>query len=111
MGFIDCHVHLYPLEINRDPAGWAAAAGEPHWAALCTRRRKDGRPVQGFPDLDRLLLDLDAAGIERAVLLGWYWEKPESCRSQNRFYAECVKLHPDRLSAFATVHPRGSPES
>ena len=24
---------------------------------------------------------------------------------QNRFYAQCVRAHPDRLSAFATVHP------
>jgi len=24
---IDSHVHLYPPELNRDPAGWAAAQG------------------------------------------------------------------------------------
>ncbi|HXA14076.1 MAG TPA: amidohydrolase family protein [Opitutaceae bacterium] len=105
MPVIDAHVHLYPPELNRDPAGWAAHAGEAHWAQLCTRRRRDGRPVQGFPSVEQLLRDMDAAGVARAVLLGWYWEKPETCVWHNRFLAACVREHPDRLAAFATVHP------
>jgi predicted TIM-barrel fold metal-dependent hydrolase len=102
---IDAHVHLYPPELNRDPAEWAAAHDEPHWATLCTRKRKNGRPVQGFPSLIRLLQTMDAAGVDRAVLLGWYWETHESCVAQNRFYADCIHAHPDRLSAFAAVQP------
>lgn len=102
---IDSHVHLYPPEVNLDPVGWGAAQGEPHWATLCTRRRKNGAPVQGFPSVDELLAEMDRAGVERAVLLGWYWERAENCSRQNRFFAECVRAHPDRLSAFATVQP------
>lgn len=102
---VDAHVHLYPSEVIADPAGWAAGCGERHWARLCTRRRKDGAPVQLFPRVDELLRDLDAAGIERAVLLGWYWENPATCAAQNRFYAACVRAHPDRLAACAAVHP------
>lgn len=105
MPIIDAHVHLYPPEINRDPAGWAAVQGEPHWATLCTRRRKNGQPVQAFPSVDELLREMDDSGVERAVLLGWYWQHSASCRLQNRFYAECVRAHPSRLSAFATLHP------
>jgi len=105
MPIIDAHVHLYPPEVNRDPAAWAAAHGEPHWANLCTRQRKGGQPVQGFPSVEQLLRDMDAADVSRAVLLGWYWERHEDCVLQNRFYADCVRAHPDRLSAFATVNP------
>jgi predicted TIM-barrel fold metal-dependent hydrolase len=105
MRIIDAHVHLYPPEVNLAPAAWAEAQGERHWATLCTRVRKNGRPVQGFPSVAELLRDMDAAGIERAVLLGWYWEKHDTCVRQNRFYADCVRAHPDRLSAFATLHP------
>lgn len=105
MAVIDAHVHLYPDEVNRDPAGWAAAQGEAQWALMCTRRRKSGRAVQGFPSVDDLLRAMDAAGVERSVLLGWYWEQPASCVKQNRFFAGCVRAFPDRLSAFATVHP------
>jgi predicted TIM-barrel fold metal-dependent hydrolase len=105
MPIIDAHVHLYPAEVDRDPAGWAAAHGERHWAVLCTRRRRDGRPVQSLPTVHGLLHAMDEAHINRAVLLGWYWEKPTTCAWQNRFYAECMRAHPDRLSAFATLHP------
>ncbi len=105
MSVIDAHVHLYPPEINADPAGWAAAQGESHWALMCARRRKStGRPVQAFPSVDELLRSMDGAGVDRAVLLGWYWENHDTCVRQNRFYAECVQAHPERLSAFATVH-------
>ena len=48
---------------------------------------------------------MDAAGVAKAVLLGWYWENQTTCVWQNTFYAECVRRHPDRLAAFATVHP------
>ena len=102
---IDAHVHLYPLELNRDPVAWGATHAETHWAMLCTRRRRDGRSVQGFPGVDDLLRAMDAAGIARSVLLGWYWQWPETCAWHNRFNAECVQAHPDRLSGFATLHP------
>jgi len=105
MRIIDAHVHLYPPEINRDPSAWAAAQGERHWGTLCTRVRKNGRPVQAFPSAAELLRDMDAAGIERAVLLGWYWEKHDTCVRQNRFFADCRRAHPDRLTAFAVFHP------
>ncbi len=105
MRIIDAHVHLYPLTTSREPVAWAAARGETHWAELCTRQRRNGEDVQAFPTVHELLRGMDAAGIEKSVLLGWYWEKPETCAWQNRFYAECIHAHPDRLAAFATVHP------
>ena len=107
---IDAHVHLYPPEVGLNPETWALGAGEPHWALLCARRRRDGRPVQSLPSVDELLRTMDAAGVGRAVLLGWYWERAETCAWQNRFYAECVHSHPDRLLAFATVHPAAGRE-
>lgn len=105
MSVIDAHVHIYPPEVDRDPSGWAATQGERHWAVLCTRRRRDGRPVQTLPTVEALLQAMDRASVARALLLGWYWEKPETCRWQNRFYAACVRAHPDRLAACATLHP------
>lgn len=110
MRIVDSHVHLYPGEANRAPQAWAEAREERLWASLCTRRRPDGMAVQGFPSVDELLRDMDAAGVGHAVLLGWYWQHHRTCMEQNRFYLTCVKAHPDRLSAFATVHP-GAAES
>ncbi|HEY4247566.1 MAG TPA: amidohydrolase family protein [Lacunisphaera sp.] len=105
MRVIDAHVHLYPPEAGSEPEAWAAANCENHWAMLSTRRRKSGLKVQGFPTVSQLLQDMDAAGVGKAVLLGWYWENHASCVWQNSFYAECIRAHPDRLAAFVTVHP------
>ncbi len=101
---IDCHVHLYPDEAIADPAAWAAARGEARWAAMVGPRGDGGASLQGWANEDRLLRDMDAAGVDRAVLLGWYWEKPATCAEQNRFHAECVRRHPDRFEGFATLH-------
>ena len=109
MVIVDSHVHLYPPVVNRDPAAWAAANGERHWAELGTRRRPSGQPVQTFPSVEELLRDMDAAGVSKAVLLGWYWENHEACVTQNKFYADCIRAHPDRLAAFATVQPKAGP--
>lgn len=104
MSLIDAHVHLYPPELNAAPAEWSAHTGEAHWGLLCTRTRASGQRVQNFPSVDELLREMDRAGVERAVLLGWYWEKAETCSWQNRFFTTCVRAHPQRLSAFATFH-------
>ena len=101
---IDCHVHLYPDAALADPAGWAAARHEVRWAAMVAPR-KDGPSLQGWANGERLLRDMDTAGVDRAVLLGWYWENASTCAEQNRFLAESVRRHPDRLEAFATFHP------
>jgi predicted TIM-barrel fold metal-dependent hydrolase len=55
--------------------------------------------------VDALLREMDRSGVDRVILQGWYWENQETCESLNRVYADCVRLHPDRLSAFATVQP------
>lgn len=105
MRVIDSHVHLYPPELNSAPIAWAETHGETQWAGLCLRRRKNGLAVQGFPSVEGLLQEMDRANVERAVLLGWYWANAATCELQNRFYADCVRRHPDRLSAFATLQP------
>jgi predicted TIM-barrel fold metal-dependent hydrolase len=111
MRIIDAHVHLYPPSVNQSPEAWAMENNEKHWALLCTRKRRSGRPVQGFPGLTELLREMDAAGIERVALQGWYWENHDTCVMQNRFYRECLLEHPDRISAFATFHPGAGEEA
>jgi predicted TIM-barrel fold metal-dependent hydrolase len=48
---------------------------------------------------------MDRAGIEKAVLLGWYWERQETCELQNQWYIDWTRAHPDRLLGFAAVQP------
>lgn len=102
-GVIDAHIHGYPPEVASDPAGWGTAHGEPGWTACVAPQGR--RSIQGWADLGRLLADMDRAGVACCVLLGWYWERQETCDLQNRWYLQWIKAHPDRLLGFAAVQP------
>lgn len=95
----DAHVHCYPAEVIADPAGWARRHGEPHWGRLVTTG------PQGWADPDRLLLDMDAAGVEKVLLQAWYWQNPETSLLQNDWHAQWRARHPDRFLTCAAVHP------
>ena len=102
---IDAHIHMYPPEINRDPVGWARRVDEPYWALLTIDR--PGRPsIQGWATVERLLSDMDRAGVERVVMQGMYWQHLETCVAQNNWYIEWCRQHPDRLVGFAVVQPK-----
>lgn len=102
-GIIDAHVHLYADEVNENPLAWGRAHHEPWWTNCVA---PVGKPsLQGWASLDQLLRDMDAAGIERCLLLGWYWENQASCELQNAWYGRWIRHHSDRLSAFAAVQP------
>jgi predicted TIM-barrel fold metal-dependent hydrolase len=103
---VDAHTHAYPPEIFADPAGWARARGEHHWAELVGPRADGKRSLQGFADQATMLRAMDAAGVGHCVLLGWYWEQHETCVWHNAVMAEWVQASPDRFSAFASVQPR-----
>lgn len=108
MRIVDAHTHWYPDFVSADPAGWARAAAEPHWGAVAGPRADGKRSLQGFPTIDKFLRDMDSAGVERAVIQGWYWENPANARLMNREVARAVAAHSDRLSAFASANPADS---
>lgn len=100
---IDAHIYQYPPEVFKEPRTWAEKMGEPHWANCVDPKGKNS--LQGWSDVDQLLHDMDSAGIDKVVLLGWYWQNEDTCEEQNRWYIEWVKKYPDRLIGFANVHP------
>jgi predicted TIM-barrel fold metal-dependent hydrolase len=48
---------------------------------------------------------MDAAGIETCVMLGWYWERLETCELQNEWHAAWIRRFSGRLIAFAAAQP------
>jgi predicted TIM-barrel fold metal-dependent hydrolase len=100
---IDCHIHMYPPEVFANPIAWGVARREPWWTESVAPAKR--ATIQGWADVPRLLADMDRAGIERCVMLGWYWEHQSTCDEQNTWSINWVREHPDRLSAFAAVQP------
>jgi len=103
MRIIDAHIHFYPEEVSADPVKWGTAHREPWWTnCVAPVGRKS---LQGWATSAVLLRDMDRAGIEKCILMGWYWENQETCDLQNRWFIDLVKAYPDRLLAFAAVQP------
>ena len=96
---IDTHVHRYPDEVISDPAGWAQARVELHWRDLVLTGPQD------WADRHKILADMDAAGVERCVLLGWYWENHDTCIEQNEWHHRWLREDPERFIAFAALNP------
>lgn len=105
---VDSHIHLFPPQVSADPLAWAERNRERHWRDLMCPPK--GRSLQDWPDVDRLIADMDQAGVDRAILQGWYWQNPESCRLHNQFYLDCIQRYPDRLHATASWHKEVAPD-
>lgn len=100
-GIVDSHAHCYPAGVLADPVAWGTVRNERHWLALTAPGG-----LQAWATMDRMLRDMDAAGVAVAVLQGWYWEHQATCDEQNRWQLEWQNAHPDRFIAMATVQPR-----
>jgi predicted TIM-barrel fold metal-dependent hydrolase len=102
-GIVDAHVHGYTADVAAAPAAWGMAHGEPGWTRCVAPEGR--RSIQGWADSDALVADMDVAGVETCVLLGWYWERQETCNLQNAWYLDWIRRHPGRLAGFAGVQP------
>lgn len=100
---IDAHTHFFAEPIAKDPHGWAAARGEVHWASTVLA----GFPntLQAWPSAAEFVQAMDDAHIEKAVLLGWYWENQSTCEEQFEHYLQLRAAYPNRFYIFAPVQP------
>ena len=101
---IDSHIHMYPPYVYADPVGWARRMDEPYWGAL-VGDTPDGKTIQGWVTVERLIADMDAAGIDKVVMQGIYFSHHHTCVTQNNWYIDWRQQYPDRLLGFATVQP------
>lgn len=102
---IDAHIHLYPSNVYENSIDWANRWNEKYWCQCVSP--KSGPTLQGWATVDQLLTDMDSAGVERAAILGWYWEHPDTCYENISWQREWIAQHPDRLVAFAPFNAKG----
>lgn len=104
MPIIDCHTHAYPKEVIADPLKWADTHKELHWKELVVSTPQK-QSLQGWADVEEFIQAMEAAGVDKAVLLGWYWENIETCELQNKWHVQWVNRYPKRFIPFAPVQP------
>lgn len=106
---IDAHTHFFAEEIVRAPHAWAQARSEHHWASTVL----SGYPhtLQAWPTARAFVEAMDTAGIEKAALLGWYWEQQETCEEHFAHYLRLQQDYPGRFYCFAPIQPLAGPRA
>ena len=100
---IDAHVHFTPPSIADDLEGFAEQ--EPYWGLLVTPDSvKPGG--QGWATPERMIADMDEAGIDKVVLMGEYRLRHESCVARNDQTLDIIRRWPDRVIGFGVVQPK-----
>jgi len=100
---IDAHVHYTPPSLAADLDAFIRA--EPFWG-LMLAPDAGGKSVQGWATAERMIADMDAAGIDRVVLMGEYRRSHAGCVARNDQALEISRRWPDRVSAFAMLQPK-----
>lgn len=100
---IDAHVHYTPPSMRDDLANMAEQ--EPYWALLAGADAAT-HSVQGWATEERMIEDMDQAGIQIAVIQSEYRMKHESCTPRNDQALEIIRRYPGRVIAFACLQPK-----
>lgn len=94
---IDSHCHILP-------DGFASRHDE-----LLARDATYGalfpEPGGRVANAEQLLRDMDAAGVDKAVAMGFGWTDPALAAEVNDYLIRAASAHPDRLTAFVSVNP------
>lgn len=100
---IDAHVHFTPPSLRDSLDDFFSE--EPFWGLLLAPG-PDGKSLQGWATAEQMIADMDAAGVDRVVLMGEYRRSHEACVARNNLALEIVRRWPDRVTAFAVVQPK-----
>lgn len=63
------------------------------------------KPGGRIAGVDALLREMDAAGVDRAVAMGFGWTDQEVAREANDYLLDAGRAHPDRITALGSVNP------
>ncbi len=94
---IDAHTHLFSPRARERPA----SVSEEEVAF----RLMFGHGGQRMVTPEELLGEMDASGVERAVLCPFPWTTPSCCAENNDYLLETARAHPDRFIPFAVINP------
>jgi len=92
---IDCHTHIFPDEMRKDRD------------AFCKKDKgfssiyKDSKTkMAGVEDL---IASMDASWVDRSIICGFPWSRPELCSLHNQYLMDCASRYPNRLIVFISL--------
>ena len=98
MLIVDAHIHLFSPEVQAHRDRYAAH--DPFFGYLYSS------PKARMVSVTELLADMDAAGVDKVVAVGWPWQRDAFCQEQNTWLMDVARQFPDRVIALGTVLPQ-----
>ncbi len=89
MNYIDTHAHIFPPKVAEK--------------VVCQLKNYYGLHCEGDGTIDGLLRSMDASGVDRAVVFSGA-TTPDQVETINRYVADVVAAHPDRLIGLGAMH-------
>lgn len=100
---IDIHTHYTPPSMKERLKQYSET--EPFWGLLVTPD-PEKKSIQGWATPERMIEDMDKAGIDKAALLGIYRQTAENSCEANNDTLKIIQKYPDRIMGFGMVAPR-----
>ncbi|MFH1242920.1 MAG: amidohydrolase family protein [Pseudomonadota bacterium] len=94
---VDFHTHVFPPFFRDDRS--ALFHLEPAFEVLYSS------PEARLSGVTELLRNMDEEEVDRSVIFGFPWEKPEHYRRHNDYIMEAVQKNPGRLTGFCCFSP------
>ncbi len=100
---IDAHIHYTPPSLKEDLEAYNER--EPFWG-LCITPDPVNQTEQGWATPERMIEDMDKAGLDKVVLLAESQMTEEETIERNNVGIEIMRRYPDRVIAFANIQPK-----
>ncbi len=94
---IDFHTHVFPDEVRSRRE--ELLEREAWFATLYAN------PKHKLAAAEDVVSSMQAAGVDRTVVLGFPWRDGGLCREHNSYIIEAVRRYPDKLIGFGMVQP------
>jgi uncharacterized protein len=94
---IDFHTHIFSDEMRANRSDYME---QDSWFATLY-----ADPKHRLASAEDVVASMDAAGVDRTVVMGFPWHKGSTCREHNDYIIEAVRRFPDKLIGFACIQP------
>ena len=94
---IDFHTHVFPDEVRANREEFLER--EAWFGTLYAD------PKHKLASAEDVVASMEAAGVDRTVVLGFPWRDGGLCREHNSYILDAVQRYPDKLIGFAIVQP------
>jgi predicted TIM-barrel fold metal-dependent hydrolase len=92
---IDSHTHIFPEEVRKNRETFCEK--DEGFALIYDH------PKARIAGVEDLIASMDESGIDRSVICGFPWSRPDLCSLQNQYLMESASRYPNRLIVFVSL--------